>query len=263
MRAEGCFAINCSDRSRHPVSYGRANSNPVQFKEHRWTKSSKFLQPYQLHPVVDHFSVALLFVAVLIDLFASPTRLWLRYTAVLLMILGALAAGGSFFTGDMEADRIWNALGQPARDVLHRHAQLGEYLAIAFGVLAIWRLMIQSFGFMAGSRPIYLIVALLAIVTLGYSVASRRRARVRIRRRDGSDGGRTGSVGSGEPGGGGESGGTDPDGVRTDCDADIDPADGDSIGAHQQSGQHADPGSDHSTVDRAECEHVMQSRTEN
>jgi uncharacterized membrane protein len=131
----------------------------------------KFLQPYQLHPVVDHFSVALLFVAVLVDLFAgaSPTRIWLRYTAVLLMILGALAAGASFFTGDMEADRIWNALGQPAREVLKRHAQLGEYLAIAFGVLAVWRLMIQSFGFMAGSRAIYLIVAILAVATLGYS----------------------------------------------------------------------------------------------
>jgi uncharacterized membrane protein len=131
----------------------------------------KFLQPYQLHPVVDHFSVALLFVAVLVDLFAgsSPSRIWLRYTAVLLMILGALAAGGSFFTGDMEADRIWNALGQPARDVLHRHALLGEYLAIGFGVLAVWRLMIQSFGFMAGSRAIYLIVAILAVATLGYS----------------------------------------------------------------------------------------------
>jgi len=128
----------------------------------------KFLQPYQLHPVVDHFSVALLFVAVLIDLFAGG-RIWLRYTAVLLMILGALAAGGSYLTGDMEADRIWNALGQPARDVLHRHAQLGEYLAITFGVLAILRLMIQLFGFMAGLRPIYLIVAILAIATLGYS----------------------------------------------------------------------------------------------
>jgi uncharacterized membrane protein len=128
----------------------------------------KILQPYQLHPVVDHFSVALLFVAVLIDLFASPSRIWLRYTAVLLMILGALAAGGSFFTGDMEADRIWNALGGPAREVLHRHAQLGEYLAITFGVLAVWRIMIQAFGFMAGSRAIYLIVALLAIATLGY-----------------------------------------------------------------------------------------------
>ena len=131
----------------------------------------KILQPYQLHPVADHFSVALLFVAVLIDLVASmsPTRIWLRYTALTLMVLGALAAGASFLTGDMEADRIWNALGQPARDVLKRHAQLGTYLAITFGVLAVWRILIQGFGFMAGSRAIYLIVAILAIATLGYS----------------------------------------------------------------------------------------------
>ena len=131
----------------------------------------KFLQPYQLHPVVDHFSVALLFTAVLIDLVAStaPNRIWLRYTALTLMILGALAAGGSYFSGDMEADRIWNALGPPAREVLKRHAHLGEYLAITFGVLAVWRILIQAFGFMAGSRAIYLIVAILAIATLGYS----------------------------------------------------------------------------------------------
>jgi uncharacterized membrane protein len=130
----------------------------------------KFLQPYQLHPVADHFSMALLIVAVLIDLVASsaPNRIWLRYTALLLMILGAIAAGASYFTGDMEADRIWNALGQPAKDVLGRHAKLGEYLAIGFGVLAVWRILIQAFGFMAGSRAIYLIVALAAIVALGY-----------------------------------------------------------------------------------------------
>lgn len=130
----------------------------------------KFLQPYQLHPVVDHFSMALLIVAVLIDLVAStaPNRIWLRYTALLLMILGAIAAGASYFTGDMEADRIWNALGQPAKDVLHRHAQLGTYLAIAFGVLALWRILIQAFGFVAGTRPLYLIFALVAIVALGY-----------------------------------------------------------------------------------------------
>ncbi len=35
----------------------------------------KFLQPLDLHPVVDHFSVALLFVAVLIDLVASAAPL--------------------------------------------------------------------------------------------------------------------------------------------------------------------------------------------
>ena len=130
----------------------------------------KFLQPYQLHPVIDHFSVALLFTAVLIDLVAStaPNRIWLRYTAVLLMILGALAAGGSYFTGDAEADRIWDALGPPAKEVLKRHAMLGEYLAIGFGVLAVFRIGIQAFGFMAGLRPLYLIVALLGIATLGY-----------------------------------------------------------------------------------------------
>ncbi len=132
---------------------------------------AKFLQPWQLHPVVDHFTVGLLIVAVLIDLVASaaPARIWLRYTALLLTILGALAAAASYYTGGLEADRIWNALGPPARDVLKTHAELGEYLAITFGILALWRILIQGFGFMAGSRAIYLIVAVVAIVTLGYS----------------------------------------------------------------------------------------------
>jgi uncharacterized membrane protein len=131
----------------------------------------KFLQSLDLHPIADHFTVALLIVAVLIDLVASaaPARVWLRYTALTLMILGALAAGASYATGDIEADRIWNALGPPAKDVLKTHAELGEYLAITFGVLAVWRILIQAFGFMAGSRAIYLIVAIVAIVTLGYS----------------------------------------------------------------------------------------------
>jgi uncharacterized membrane protein len=131
---------------------------------------TKFLQPYQLHPQVDHFSVALLITAVLIDLFASlaPNRIWLRYTALTLMILGAIAAGASFLTGGAEADRIWNALGQPAKDVLKTHAELGEYLAITFGILAVWRILIQVAGFMAGSRFIYLIVASVAIIVLGY-----------------------------------------------------------------------------------------------
>ena len=132
---------------------------------------TKFLQPWQLHPVVDHFTLGLLIIAVLIDLVASaaPTRIWLRYTALTLTILGALAAAASYYTGGLEADRIWNALGPPAKDVLKRHAELGEYLAITFGILAVWRILIQGFGFMAGSRAIYLIVAVVAIVTLSYS----------------------------------------------------------------------------------------------
>src|ERR1700722_16943511 len=97
------------------------------------------LQRWDLHPVVDHFTVGLLIVGVLIDLIASivPSRIWPRYTALTLMILGAIAAGGSYFTGDMEADRVWNAMSEPAKAVLHRHATLGTYMAVIFGVLAV------------------------------------------------------------------------------------------------------------------------------
>ena len=90
-----------------------------------------FLQPLDLHPVADHFTVALLMVGVLIDLIASlfPLRAWLRYMALTLMVLGALSAGSSYATGDMEADRIWNALTEPAKAVLHRHAFLAQIAA--------------------------------------------------------------------------------------------------------------------------------------
>ena len=58
----------------------------------------KLLGGMQLHPVADHYTVALLSVAILIDLVASmfPTRAWIRNTALTLMILGALAAAASY-----------------------------------------------------------------------------------------------------------------------------------------------------------------------
>ncbi len=120
------------------------------------------LQRMDLHPVADHFTVALLIVGVAIDLIASaaPTRVWMRYMALMLMILGALAAGASYGTGDMEADRVWKAMGTEARGVLQLHARLGQYLAIGFGVLAVWRILLQGIGFFAGSRPFYLLVAI-------------------------------------------------------------------------------------------------------
>ena len=77
------------------------------------------IQKWHIHPAVDHFTVAILIVAVLADLFASmfSTRLWLRYTALALMIVGTAAAWGSNLTGGWEADRVWEAVkaaGGPA-----------------------------------------------------------------------------------------------------------------------------------------------------
>jgi len=124
----------------------------------------------QLHPFVDHFTVALLIVGVLADLAASilPARLWLRYMALTLMILGVIAAWGSNLTGGWEAERIWKDVTGPAKDVLHRHALLGDYLPWVFTGLAIWRLALQFLGFLARTRVVYIVIAVLAALTLIY-----------------------------------------------------------------------------------------------
>jgi uncharacterized membrane protein len=131
----------------------------------------KLLTNWQLHPVVDHFSIALLVVAVAIDIAALifSQRVSLRHTALTLMIIGAIAAAASYGTGDIEGDRVWDlvAIGK-ARDVLKLHAQIGYYLMIAFAVLALWRILIEAFAFMRSSRQVYLALAVVAVIALLY-----------------------------------------------------------------------------------------------
>ena len=135
--------------------------------------AEKLLQGLQLHPVADHFTVALLTVAILIDLVASlfPARGWLRSAALTLTILGALACVASFSTGDMEADRIWKMMSQDAQGYFKGsvgflgHGKLGYYLMFVFGALAIWRILQSMLGFMAGTRGFYLLVA---VISLGF-----------------------------------------------------------------------------------------------
>ena len=131
------------------------------------------IQKWHIHPAVDHFTVALLIVAVLADLFASifSTRLWLRYAALALIIAGTAAAWGSQLTGGWEAHRVWDAVkaaGGPAYATLHRHAELGDWLPWVFLVLVVWRLGVQLFGFMAATRGLYLLFAVLAAVAISY-----------------------------------------------------------------------------------------------
>jgi uncharacterized membrane protein len=122
------------------------------------------LKGWRLHPVVDHFTVALVLVAILADLVASlmPLRSWLRNMAVSLMVLGALAAIGSKFTGGWEAERVWETLSPSTKDALHWHAEVGSYLAPIVSTLAVWRLGLQFFGFVSRTRFVYLIVAVVA-----------------------------------------------------------------------------------------------------
>lgn len=125
---------------------------------------------WQLHPVVDHFTVALILIAIAADLVGSlmPSRLWIRYMAITLMVLAAIAAAGSNVTGGWEADRLWDHVTGPAKDVLKRHAQLGDILPWVFGVLALWRLGVEFVGFIGGSRPLYLVISVIAAAAVLY-----------------------------------------------------------------------------------------------
>jgi uncharacterized membrane protein len=121
------------------------------------------LKAWQLHPFVDHFTVSLIVVAVLVDIVASilPSRLWLRYMALTLLVLGTLAAFGSQVTGGWEADRVWDSLSEPGKALLRRHGWWGHWLPYVFAVVALWRILLQFVGFAARTRPIYVIVAII------------------------------------------------------------------------------------------------------
>lgn len=130
-----------------------------------------WLTTLQLHPVADHFTIALLFVAIFIDLIASlvPARAWLRYMALTLMVMGAIAAAASWATGGALQPRwVFKTIPPAAKALMHRHAELGDILMYVFGVLALWRILIESVTFMARSRAIYLIAAIVAVAVIGY-----------------------------------------------------------------------------------------------
>ena len=128
------------------------------------------LKAWQLHPVADHFTVAIVVIAVLADLLASlfASRIWIRYMATFLMVVGALAAWSSNVTGGWEASRVWDNVTGPAKDVLITHAELGGWLPWVITALAIWRLGIQFLSFIAGLRPLYLLAAIVGVGVLIY-----------------------------------------------------------------------------------------------
>jgi uncharacterized membrane protein len=122
------------------------------------------LKAWQLHPVADHFTVALVVIAILVDLGGSlfSSRLWLRNMAVTLMVFAAIAAFASQITGGWEADRVWDSVNGPGKAVLERHAWLGDkVLPWVIAGLAVWRLGVQFLGFLSGTRLLYLLAAVI------------------------------------------------------------------------------------------------------
>lgn len=145
---------------------------------------------YHLHPIVDHFTIALLASGIAAEMLAAAILLargrsdrlshWSQNLAgisLLLMIGGAAAAVLSYLTGDAEADRLWDSMSPAAQHILASsdgagrylsHAVLGQYLMYSFLLLAAWRLLIEFSARLARWRIAYLMMAALAACMLLY-----------------------------------------------------------------------------------------------
>lgn len=153
---------------------------------------ARLVETYHLHPIVDHFTIALLIFGIAAEIFATAALLlsevgvrvpeaWsqkLRSTALILMVAGAAAAVASYFTGDAEADRLWDTMSPASHEILAStsagtagylsHAVLGQYLMYAFLALAVWRVMIEFSRRLQRTRIAFAIVAVIAAGALLY-----------------------------------------------------------------------------------------------
>jgi uncharacterized membrane protein len=151
---------------------------------------AQLVKTYHLHPIVDHFTIALLTFGVAAELLSAAAILlsrgrvdclssWgqkLRSTSLLLMIGGAAASVLSYFTGDAEADRLWDTLSPAAQRILLSsngpdylsHAVLGQRLMYAFLILAVWRVMLELSSRLQRIRVVFLFVAMVAAGALLY-----------------------------------------------------------------------------------------------
>jgi uncharacterized membrane protein len=146
---------------------------------------------YHLHPIVDHFTIALCATGVLADTIAyliSATpgdanacarsfSVRLGKTAVVLLVAGAVSAIFSRFTGESEAERVWDSISPAAQQILFSdtgarsflsHAVLGTYLMYALLAMAIWRLLLEMWSKIARTQASYLVLAIVVLCALLY-----------------------------------------------------------------------------------------------
>ena len=150
---------------------------------------AQLVRTYHLHPIVDHFTIALLTFGIAAEVLSAAAILlsrpvdfvsvWarkLRSTSLLLMIGGAGASVLSYFTGDAEADRLWDTMSPVAQQILLSsngpdylsHAVLGQRLMYAFLILAVWRVMLELSSRLQRIRVVFLFAAMVAAGALLY-----------------------------------------------------------------------------------------------
>ncbi len=183
---EGADARGCPEEARkhHAPAQARKGAKAEISME-------SLIAKYHLHPIIDHFTIALLATGVLADVVGyviatlfgnrSPRtkRLGDRLSgaALVLLIPGAISAIFSRFTGESEAERVWDTISPAAQQILFSdtgsatflsHAVLGTYLMYAFVALAAWRVLLEIWSKLKRTQLVYLVVAMVALSALLY-----------------------------------------------------------------------------------------------
>ncbi len=119
-----------------------------------------------VHPMVVHFPIALLFTAALVDFLALVIRpwRWLRPAAVTLYVIGAASAVVTYFTGQAAADSVM--LPAQAQTVLTDHADLATWTVWFFGLYALVRLGAALYRKTRGSLAVHGVLFLIGLAGL-------------------------------------------------------------------------------------------------
>jgi uncharacterized membrane protein len=100
-----------------------------------------------LHALAVHFPVALLSVALLLDLacLVARSKLWLDRCATTLYVAGTVGAAAAYLTGQLAAPQATSVTGE-IRSVLADHGDLGLLTLLAYLVVAVLRLIVSWLG---------------------------------------------------------------------------------------------------------------------
>src|SRR5690606_7045015 len=98
-----------------------------------------------IHPIIVHFPLVLLIIAVLFDLVGlALTKFdWIKKSALLLYFLGTIAAAVAFITGNIASDSI--EIPANAFSTINEHADWDEITLWFFSIYTIVRLSIGIF----------------------------------------------------------------------------------------------------------------------
>jgi len=96
-----------------------------------------------IHPIIVHFPIAILLMAVLMDLltFFLSDKWWEDIKTTILYGIGAILAIAAYYTGTLAADSVFLPSG--AQSVLNEHANWALWTVWFFGIYALLRILLH------------------------------------------------------------------------------------------------------------------------